>query len=54
VSEIRVVEPTAVEVVSNTPDDRLTLTTCNPRYSASQRLVVVAKLYNPSAKQEHS
>jgi sortase A len=48
VSETRVVEPTAVEVVSNTPDDRLTLTTCNPRYSAAQRLIVVAKLYNPS------
>ena len=51
VSETRVVEPTAVEVVSNTPDDRLTLTTCNPRYSAAQRLIVVAKLYSPSAKQ---
>jgi sortase A len=54
VSETRVVEPTAVEVVSNTPDDRLTLTTCNPRYSAAQRLVVVAKLYNPSARPAHS
>ena len=54
VSETRVVEPTAVEVVSNTTDDRLTLTTCNPRYSATQRLIVVAKLYNPSAKQAHS
>jgi sortase A len=54
VSEVEVVEPTAVEVVSNTPDDRLTLTTCNPRYSAEQRLIVVAKLYNPSARQAHS
>jgi sortase A len=54
VSETRVVEPTAVEVVSNTPDDRLTLTTCTPRYSAAQRLIVVAKLYNPSAKPAHS
>ena len=53
VSEVKVVEPTAVEVVSNTPDDRLTLTTCNPRYSAAQRLIVVAKLYNPSARQAH-
>ena len=50
VSETKVVEPTAVEVISNTPDDRLTLTTCNPRYSAAQRLVVVAELYHPSAK----
>jgi sortase A len=53
VSEVKVVEPTAVEVVSNTPDDRLTLTTCNPRYSAAQRLIVVAKLYNPSATPAH-
>lgn len=50
VSETKVVAPTAVEVISDTPDDRLTLTTCNPRYSAAQRLVVVAKLYNPQAK----
>ena len=50
VSETKVVAPTAVEVISNTPDDRLTLTTCNPRYSAAQRLVVVAELYNPQAK----
>jgi sortase A len=50
VSEVKVVAPTAIEVVSNTPDDRLTLTTCNPRYSAAQRLVVVAKLYSSSAK----
>jgi len=54
VSEVKVVEPTAVEVVDNTPDDRLTLTTCNPRYSAAQRLIVVAKLYNPSARPAHS
>ena len=44
------VGPTAVEVISNTPDDRLTLTTCNPRYSAAQRLVVVAELYKPQTK----
>jgi sortase A len=50
VSETKVVAPTAVEVISNTSDDRLTLTTCNPRYSAAQRLVVVAELYNPQAK----
>ena len=50
VSETKVVAPTAVEVISNTPDDRLTLTTCNPRYSAAQRLVVVAELYHPQAQ----
>jgi len=49
VSESKVVAPTDVEVVSNTTDDRLTLTTCNPRYSAAQRLIVVAKLQTQSA-----
>lgn len=48
VSQSKVVDPTDVEVISNTPDDRLTLTTCNPRYSAAQRLIVVANLQNPS------
>jgi sortase A len=39
-----VVDPSEVSVLDNTPDNRLTLTTCNPKYSAAQRLVVVAKL----------
>jgi len=51
VTENKIVAPTAVEVISNTPDDRLTLTTCNPRYSASQRLIVVATLQNAPTKQ---
>jgi sortase A len=51
VSENKVVQPTAVEVVSNTTDDRLTLTTCNPRFSAAQRLIVVAKLQTPVTRQ---
>lgn len=38
------VSPTDYGVVANTPDAELTLTTCNPRYSAAQRLVVHAKL----------
>jgi len=38
------VAPTDVAVVAPTPTPMLTLTTCNPRYSASQRLVVQAKL----------
>jgi len=33
-----------VAVVAPTPGPTLTLTTCNPRYSASQRLVVQAAL----------
>jgi sortase A len=40
----QVVLPTDVAVVAPTPTPQLTLTTCNPRYSASQRLVVTANL----------
>ncbi len=38
------VSPTDVSVVAPTRGPTLTLTTCNPRYSASQRLVVHARL----------
>ena len=40
----QVVAPSDVAVVAPTPTPVLTLTTCNPRYSASQRLVVQAAL----------
>lgn len=40
-----IVAPTDVTVLDASPVPELTLTTCNPRYSASQRLVVVALLY---------
>lgn len=39
-----VVVPTDVSVLDPTPTAQLTLTTCNPRYSAAQRLVVHAAL----------
>ena len=39
-----IVPPTDVSVLDATPDATLTLTTCNPRYSARQRLVVHATL----------
>jgi sortase A len=39
-----VVKPSDVSVLAPTADNRLTLTTCNPRFSAAQRLVVVSKL----------
>jgi sortase A len=39
-----VVKPSQVEVLAPTPDARLTLTTCHPKFSAKQRLVVVATL----------
>jgi sortase A len=38
------VSPSNVGVLDPTLDARLTLTTCTPKFSASQRLVVVAKL----------
>lgn len=47
VSEKKVVTPETVEVLDPTPDNRLTLTTCHPKYSAEQRLIVVAQLVGP-------
>ena len=38
------VAPTDVSVLDPTPDNRLTLTTCTPRFSASKRLIAVFKL----------
>jgi sortase A len=43
------VKPTDVAVLDPTPDNRLTLTTCNPRFSAATRLVVVSHLTQPPA-----
>ena len=42
-----VVDPSESSVLDDTPDNRLTLTTCHPRFSAAQRLIVVAKLASP-------
>jgi sortase A len=39
-----VVPPSQVSVVGPTPDAELTLTTCNPRFSARERLVIHARL----------
>jgi sortase A len=44
VSEARVVKPSDVSVLNPTPDNRLTLTTCTPRFSASSRLVVISRM----------
>ena len=44
VSEQKVVGPNDDYVLGPTPDNRLTLTTCHPRFSAAQRLIVTAKL----------
>jgi sortase A len=50
VSSKRTVAPTEVSVIAPTDDARLTLTTCHPRYSARQRLIVVASLVTPAAQ----
>jgi sortase A len=44
VRDQHVVKPSQNEVLAASDDNLLTLTTCNPRYSAAQRLVVVAEL----------
>jgi len=49
VSESKVVSPEEVSVLDPTPDNRLTLTTCNPKYSAAERLIIVATLTGPLA-----
>jgi sortase A len=40
----KAIRPTQVEVLQDFGDNRLTLTSCHPKYSARQRIVVVAKL----------
>jgi len=45
----RIVSPSAVEILDDKGDNRLTLMACTPKYSASQRIVVEAKLVgNPA------
>ncbi len=50
-----VVRPDQVEVLDPTEEARLTLTTCNPRYSARERLIVSAVLVGePAASSSES
>lgn len=44
VKELKVVKPSQVEVLDPTPEPTLTLTTCNPKYSAKERLIIVSTL----------
>ena len=44
VTDTQIVRPSQVDVLDATDDNRLTLTTCHPRFAASQRMVVTAKL----------
>ncbi len=43
-SEQRIVSPSQVDVLDDAGDNRLTLTSCNPKYSARQRIIVIAQL----------
>jgi len=49
VTALLVVDPSDLAVLDPTPVPTLTLTTCNPRYSAAERLVVQATLLSPPA-----
>jgi sortase A len=46
-----IVKPTQVEVLEDKGDDRLTLTACHPKYSARERIIVVAELGPDQAAQ---
>ena len=48
VSRTRIVSPGATEVTVPSQNPTLILTTCNPRFSAAQRLVVFADLVTPA------
>jgi sortase A len=47
------VKPTAYYVVANTKSAQLTLTSCNPRYSAAERIVIKAKLLRTASDKPH-
>jgi sortase A len=49
VREQLIVSPDQVEVLDDFGDDRLTLTACHPKYSARQRIVIVAALVGDAA-----
>jgi sortase A len=49
VSRTRIVSPSATQVTIPSGQPTLILTTCNPRFSAAQRLVVFADLVTPAA-----
>lgn len=43
VSEIKVVEPSQIDILYNTPEPQLTLFSCTPLFTSDQRHVVIAK-----------
>ena len=44
ITEVKIVSPDDTYVLGNFGDDRITLSTCHPKFSARQRLVVVGEL----------
>ncbi len=44
-----IVSPSQVEVIEDKDDDRLTLTSCHPKYSARQRIIITAALVDDPA-----
>lgn len=49
VDKVLIVRPNQTEILNQTPDNRLTLTTCHPRFLSYQRLIVVASLQPDTA-----
>ena len=49
VNRSEVVSPDDRSVLAPTANSQLTLTTCTPKYSAAQRLIVIARLVTPPA-----
>ena len=49
-TETQIVTPDDVFVLDPTPDNRLTLTSCHPKYSARQRIIVTARLVGEAAE----
>lgn len=49
ISGTEIVLPSQVEVIDDQGDDRLTLTSCHPKYSARQRIIVSALLVDDPA-----
>lgn len=49
VAQAKVVSPGEIEVLDDFGDNRLTLTTCHPKYSARERLIVVGLLQDDPA-----
>lgn len=49
VREKKIVLPTQNEVLDQTEENLLTLTTCNPRFSAAQRLIIIGELVETPA-----